>query len=60
MDTDKISNTVIAALLVSAVIGSIQSYRELANVTSAVDNLYSQQERLESRVDRLENRRGYE
>jgi len=60
VDTDKLLNTVIATLLVAGIIGSIQAYRELGNLASAVDNLYTEQSRLEQRIDRLETWRGYE
>lgn len=60
MDTDKILNTVIATLLVAGIIGSIQAYKELGNITSAVDALYDRTATLEQRVDRLETWRGYE
>ena len=56
MDSNKILNTIITSLLVAAIVGSVQAYRELGHLASVTHAMHERQLQLERRVERLEDR----
>lgn len=53
---DKVVNTIVTSLLVAAIVGSIQAYRELGALASVTLTITDRQEHIERRVERLEDR----